>query len=425
MNVTILSLGSRGDVQPYIALALALQHNGFSPRLAAPVNFESFIRGYGVAYAPIQVDAEEALRSREGRAWLASGNTRAFIRQLNVLMERNKPAVRDGCWEACQDADAIIATALTLGEGLTLSEKLRRPFLGSLTCPILPPSHAFPHLLVTTTNLRLGSLNHLTHVVFERALLVMREDLNRWRARLDLPPLTTPLSAWLQRNQVLTLHHYGEPLFPAPQDWKPNNVLTGPLFLPETESVSDPVLDEFLANGESPVFLGFGSMPVLDPAGIVQTAARVTGKLGVRAVIVAGCSELMAPAPSKDLLVVGSADHYHLFPRCQALVHHGGAGTTFMGLSCGKPALVFSVFADQPFWGERVKRAGAGTHYRFHEFSEDHLLAGLQYVLQPAIQRRAEHLGNQLQREAGAANSVAAIRRYLKGGSAAERIVAT
>src|SRR5215472_10662109 len=143
MKVTILALGTRGDVQPYIALALALQRNGFTPKIAAPVNFESFIREYGVAYAPVRIDTEEALKLREGRTWLASGNTRAFIRHLNVLLERDRPALQEGCWEACQDADAIIATMMTLGEGISLSEKLRRPLLASILFPVLPRSRSF------------------------------------------------------------------------------------------------------------------------------------------------------------------------------------------------------------------------------------------------------------------------------------------
>jgi sterol 3beta-glucosyltransferase len=146
MKITILTLGTRGDVQPYIALALALQHEGYIPTIAAPLNFESLIRGCGVAYAPIRMDTEEGLRSREGRAWLASGNTRAFLRHLNALMERDRPALQKGCWEACGDADAIIATAMTLGEGITLSEKRHCPLLASLIYPILPaagPTHSF------------------------------------------------------------------------------------------------------------------------------------------------------------------------------------------------------------------------------------------------------------------------------------------
>jgi sterol 3beta-glucosyltransferase len=421
MKVTILTLGTRGDVQPYVALALALKRIGYTPRIAAPLNFEKFIRKNDVGYAPIQMDTEEGLKSREGREWLASGNTRAFIRRLNILMERDRPALHAGCWEACQDADAIVATMMTLGEGITLSEKLRRPLLASILFPVLPRSRCFPQFLVAAKDLPTGWLNYLTHILFERVTFSsMREDLNRWRAQLSLAPLNEPPSTWLRRHETLTLHHYGEPLFQTPRDWKPNNVLTGPMFLPGAEPFP-PALDAFLAAGESPVCLGFGSMPVLDPTRVLQTAARVTEKLGVRAVVVAGWSQVSSSVQSKNLIVVESADYFQLFPRCQALVHHGGTGTSFIGVSCKRPALVFSVFADQPFWGERLKKAGVGAHYRFREFSEDALLSGLRQVLQPAIKERAQHLGDQVDREAGTIGSAARIAAYLQTSSAPTR----
>jgi sterol 3beta-glucosyltransferase len=367
------------------------------------------------------MDTEEGLKSREGRAWLASGNTRAFIRHLNVLMERDRPALQEGCWEACQDADAIIATGMTLAEGITISEKLRRPLVASLLYPLIPRSRSFPQFLVAAKDLPAGWLNYLTHVLFERmAFSGVRDDLNRWRGRMNLPPMNIGPSAWLERNQTLILHHYGGPLFPTPGDWKPQNVLTGPLFLPGMAPLADPAVTEFLTKGESPVFMGFGSMPVLDPEGVLNTTARVIGKLGVRAIVGAGWSQLQASNVSKDLLVVGFADYSQLFPQCQALVHHGGAGTTFIGLCCQKPALVFSVFADQPFWGERLKRAGAGAHYRFRAFREDTLLAGLQQVLRPETKQRARDLGREFDLESGTTASVMQIIRYLRGGLSQE-----
>jgi len=303
---------------------------------------------------------------------------------------------------------------MTLGEGISLSEKLRRPLLASILFPVLPRSRSFPQFLVSAKDLPAGCLNYLSHVLSERvAFSGMRDDLNRWRARMGLPTMNMPPSAWLDRNQALTIHHYGEPLFQSPRDWKPHHVLTGPMFFPDSKPLSDPVLAEFLAEGENPVFLGFGSMPVLDPASILQTAARVTRKLGIRAVVVAGWSQVTAAAPSKDLAVVEYADYFQLFPKCQAVVHHGGTGTTFIGLSCRKPTLVFSVFADQPFWGERLRKAGVGAHFRFREFGEDTLLTGLKHVLQPGMKQRAHDLGGQIDRESGTVNAVARIRDYL------------
>jgi len=415
-RITILCLGTRGDVQPYVALAIALKQSGFTPKIAAPLNFEAFIEQHGVDYSPIHMNTEEGLKSPEGRAWLASGNSRAFLRHLSALMKDNRPHLQKGCWEACQGADAIIGTAMTLSEAASLSEKLSLPMVASILYPLLPRSSSFANPLVAAKNLPAGWMNSLTHALVERiAFSDVREDLNRWRAEMGLAPTSTTPSKWLQLNKTLTLHHYGEPLFQKPRDWAAQNVLTGPLFLngADTPAPSDPKLTEFLAAGEAPVFLGFGSMPV-DPEAVLTMTARVSERLGIRAVVGAGWSQLRGSDVPKHMLLLRSVDYRWLFPMCRALVHHGGAGTTYLGLLSGRPAVVYSIFAEQPFWGERLKKAGGGTHFRFSEFSETTLLSGLQHVLQPAVRDRAEQLGKQLQPEAGAASSVAEISRYLQ-----------
>jgi sterol 3beta-glucosyltransferase len=418
-KITFLCLGTRGDVQPYIALAIALKQSGFTPKIAAPLNFEAFIEQHGIDYSPIHMNTEEGLKSPEGRAWLASGNSRAFLRHLSALMKHDRPHLQKGCWEACQGANAIIGTAMTLSEAACLSEKLSLPMVASLIFPLLPRSSSFANFLVSPKNLPAGWMNSLTHGLVEKiAFSDVREDLNNWRAEMGLAPTRKTPSEWLQLNKTLTLHHYGGPLFQKPSDWAAHNVLTGPLFLNEanTPAYSDPKLTEFLAAGEPPVFLGFGSMPVLDPEAVLAMTARVTERLGIRAVVGAGWSQLRDSDLPKHILLLKSVDHSRLFPQCSALVHHGGAGTTFAGLMSGKPAVVYSVFADQPFWGERLKKAGGGTHFRFSEFREATLMSGLQHVLQPAVRDRAEQLGKQLEPEAGTASSVAEICRYLQVG---------
>jgi sterol 3beta-glucosyltransferase len=418
-KITILCLGTRGDVQPYIALAIALKRSGFTPKIAAPVNFESFIEQHGIEYSAIHINTEEGLKSAEGRAWLASGNSRAFLRHLSALMKDNRAHLQTGCWEACQGADAIIGTAMTISEAAALSERLGLPMVASLLYPVLPRSSAFANPLAAAKNLPAGWMNALSHMLFERvAFADVREDLNHWRAKMGLAATRTTPSEWLRRNNTLTLHHYGEPLFQKPNDWAAQNVLTGPLFLDgaETPAPCDAKLTEFLAAGEPPVFLGFGSMPVLDPEAVLAMTARVTERLGIRAVVGAGWSQLHDSDVPKHMLLLRSVDYRLLFPRCRALVHHGGAGTIYLGLLSGKPAVVYSVFAEQPFWGERLKKAGGGAHFRFSEFSEATLLRGLQHVLQPTVRDRAEQLGKQLKPEAGTESAVAEISRYLDAG---------
>jgi len=408
-RIAILTLGTRGDVQPYVALALGLKQRGFQPRIVAPINFESFVRGYGLEYWPLEMNTEEGLKSAEGRSWLASGNTRAFLRHLRKLMQRDRAAFQRGIWQACQETDAVVGTAMTLAEGISASEKLQLPFIASLIYPVLPASRHYPHFLVKSRSSRFQSVDYLTHVILDKGWWrETRRPLNHWRHSIGLAPLKRSPTQQIRKTSTLTLHHYSETLFPRPADWAPNHILTGPLFLPDAQEPLPAPLLEFLRAGPSPVFLGFGSMPIVDPAAALAMTARATARLGIRAVIGFGWSDF--PASSNGhLFLTRGVDHNRLFPSCRALVHHGGAGTTFAGIRAGKPAVVFSVFADQPFWGERLTRAGAGIHFPFRFFSEETLLAGLQQVLRVESQVRASDLSKRMAAESGLETSVAQI----------------
>jgi sterol 3beta-glucosyltransferase len=419
-KIAVLCLGTRGDIQPYIALAQALRRRDVAVRLAAPRNFERFIQDHGVEYAPVEMDTSEGLRSKEGQIWLSSGNTLAFLRHLNKLIKRDQAAIHKGFFDAVQDADAILATVMTLGEGLTLAEKRNIPVIASLTFPLFPESTQFPNLFVSSKDLALGSFNLLAHRIFDViGWRSIRDSLNAWRLSMGLTAWKKPPSYWIRQKEVLTLHHYSPTLFRRPGDWPAHHALTGPLFLEgnqEDEPAVDPLsaeLTEFLAQPRKPVFLGFGSMPILDAGRVLEMTSRVIQKLGIRVVIGAGWSEFQNADLPSDIYLMAAGDHNRVFPECQALVHHGGAGTTFTGLRWGKPAVVFSVFADQPFWGEQLQRAGVGVHFRYKHFSEDLLTKGLQTVLDPAMQDRAGHLGEQLRREAGADRSADLIVSHL------------
>ncbi len=168
------------------------------------------------------------------------------------------------------------------------------------------------------------------------------------------------------------LQAFSPSLVPRPRDWGDNHVVTGFWRLPSTvRSAIDEGLPEDLATwvdaGEPPVFLGFGSMPVLDPEGLLATATEVTRSLGVRAVLNlprAGDGRVAVNLP-EHVTVVGAVNHERLLPRCAAAVHHGGAGTLAASLRPGLPTMVCSVWGDQPFWGARLEQLGAGVHVPF------------------------------------------------------------
>jgi sterol 3beta-glucosyltransferase len=423
-KITILCLGTRGDVQPYVALALGLQRRGWTPKIAAPVNLAAFVEQFGVECHPFDVDTEKGLKSPEGRAWLSAGKTRAFLRRIQELIRKDRPALEKGFWEASQGADALIGTVMTLGAGMSLAEKLEIPFIGGLTFPMLPPTGEWANLFVRSKAFPFPFLNRASHWLFDQqAWSVARADHNAWRLRMGLQPLRRSFYRWIEREKILMLHHYSPTLVPRPGEWGDHHIVTGPLYLSDAlpPLIPRPPLDarlqQFLRDGTKPVFLGFGSMPILDAGRVLRMTAKVTEQLGIRAVIGAGWSEFNDSNLPPRLHLIESTDHDQLFPLCQALVHHGGAGTTAAGLHWGKPALVFSVFADQPFWGERLAEAGAGAHFRFKFFSEATLASGLRHVLEPAVQRRAQELGERFRAEAGLERSLEAIGARLEGGS--------
>jgi UDP:flavonoid glycosyltransferase YjiC (YdhE family) len=230
----------------------------------------------------------------------------------------------------------------------------------------------------------------------------------RLREHLDLPPDRRTAPARLAAAGATEIQAYSDVVVPGLADLGPHRPRVGYLTPGRLdrelfgEARADPELDAWLQEGEPPVYFGFGSMPVLDPAATLAMVERVTGRLGVRALVSAGTSRLGLGADGgPGVRVVGLVDHDQVLPRCRAAVHHGGAGTTAAALLAGRPALVCSVFADQPFWGSRVARLGAGAHVRLASLSERTLEGGLVRVLAPDVGRRAGVLGNRLRTEVG------------------------
>ena len=168
----------------------------------------------------------------------------------------------------------------------------------------------------------------------------------------------------------------------------------------------------WLEQGPAPVFLGFGSMPVLDVEAMLATARTALSAVGARGIVGAGWSRFVG-TEDPTLRVVGAVDHAALFARCRAAVHHGGSGTTYASLRAGLPTLVCSVFADQPFWGARCRRLGVGETMPFPRLDATRLTAGLRKILDPQVHKRARALADRLSRERALETVVELLERYL------------
>jgi sterol 3beta-glucosyltransferase len=242
-----------------------------------------------------------------------------------------------------------------------------------------------------------------------------RAGVEELRRELGLRPLDRSVIEDDFASRVGTLGLWSESVLPAPHDWPDNFRITGYCFLPphmraRLNETTPQRLEEWLSAGSPPIFFGFGSMPVLDPKRMFEDVQRVARRLGARALIGAGWTSYKHDG-DEDVFVAGAFDHDAVLPRCRAAVHHGGAGTTAAALRAGIPAVVCSVFGDQPFWGWHLTRLGVGTTLPFQRVNATRLEEALRRVLRSDTNARAAALGARLRAEDGLVRTADVIER--------------
>ncbi|MGH1592357.1 glycosyltransferase (plasmid) [Methylobacterium phyllosphaerae] len=421
MRIVILSYGSRGDVQPQLGLALGLRDLGHDVVIGAPENLRSFVEKAGIAYAKLPGDSLAILQSDQGKLWLSSGDVRAFFKEVAAISHKVMPEICRSALSITAGSDAIIGGTFCEDIAVTLAEHYGKP-----VCLLHASPHeqtrSFPDPLVTRANLPFGFLNLLTYKLAARlGWNILEPTLNPFRASLSLPPWSSSVLSRSSSTGILTIQMWSQTIVPHAADLPRHVHTSGFVHLPKEarrslgESTPPAHLTDWLARGQPPVYLGFGSMPVNDPAGLTRTIMKVADQLGVRMVVSAGWAGLGAAQEqvSDRLCFIQNIDHSWLLPQCAAAVHHGGAGTTAATLTAGIPALVCSVFADQPFWGERLRRLGIGAHVPFSALNKVTLASGIRTVLAEGVRMRAAEFGAKLRVEDGNAVALRALSGWL------------
>lgn len=416
MRVVILAVGSRGDVQPCLALGLGLRGAGHCVTLATHREFEGFVTANGLGFQALEGNPRALLQSEEGLAWLeAGGNPVRGLRQLVAVARPVLRGLMADTVAACRDAEAIVFGPLA-ATGYHVGEAMRVPTVLALLVPSWRTS-AFPE--PGAPPWRLGPIyNRATHVIGEQSIWQpFRQAINSWRERdLGLPrlPLLGPAGSRRWRTMPV-LAGYSPSLAPAPRDWSPNVAVTGYWFLPADQEWTAPAaLAAFLDAGPPPVYVGFGSMPDRRPEELAGIAIKALRQAGARGILGAGWADL-SPAGGDDVLAVDNVPHEWLFPRTAAVVHHGGAGTTHTGLRASRPSVVVPFFTDQPFWGRRVAAMGVGpAPVPRKRLSVGLLAAAIRRATSDARMRdRARRMGETIAREDGAARAVEHFHRTL------------
>jgi sterol 3beta-glucosyltransferase len=422
MRIAIIAMGSRGDVQPYIALGKGLKAAGNVVRLVTHENFEVLVSSYGLEFFAVKGNVQEFMETPEMRALLEKGNFLAINAHASKASQRAAVDWAEGSLAACQGMDLLIVGVGGLFLSLALAEKFKLPLLQAYIFPFTPTT-AFPAVLFPQSISQLGGyVNWLSHHLFRQIMWQgsrKGDGLGRKQV-LGLPtaPFWGPYnSKHFQRYPIL--YGLSPSVIPKPSDWG-NSHITGYWFLDEAADWTPPAaLLNFLQSGSPPVYIGFGSMRSRNPeetADIVLQAIALTGQ---RAILQSGWGGLSKSDLPDRVFMVDSISHSWLFPRMAAVVHHGGAGTTAAGLRAGAPSIVIPFFGDQPFWGQRIAELGVGPKpIPRKQLTSQGLAEEIHRVMtDKSMRQRAADLGVKIQAEDGVANAVAIIQELEKCGA--------
>jgi sterol 3beta-glucosyltransferase len=414
VRIAIIAMGSRGDVQPYLALGKGLKSAGHSVRLITHENFEKLVTSHGLEFCPAKGNVQEVMESPEIRELLERGNFLAINKYTSKLVKDiSIDWAHDGLI-ACEGMDLLIAGVGGLYLAISLAEKLRIPFLQAYVFPFTPTKD-FPAILLPQGISKLGgTFNRLSHHLFRQIMwqASRKADRSARQQVLNLPPapfLGSYNSPILR--QYRTLYGFSPSVIPQPTDWH-NTEVTGYWFLDEATDWTPPAtLSKFLASGAPPVYIGFGSMGSRNPAETADLVLAALDRAGQRGILVSGWGGLSQANLPDTVHMMESVSHSWLFPRVAAVVHHGGAGTTAAGLRAGVPSIVVPFFGDQLFWGQRVEKLGVGTApIPRKKLTVENLARAIDRAVTDQVMRQqAANLGAKIQSEDGIASAVRVI----------------
>ncbi len=356
-RIAISTIGTRGDVQPYLALALELKARGYSVVIGAPADFETEVGDLGLEFHSLGSNIRSFLQQSKfehvGENVLV--NFPALLQQGQRIVEQ---AARHS-WDMAQGADAIIMNINT-SFAIDIGEALDVPTIMTALQP-LNSTGEFPICTYDVPDMG-RALNWLSHAA--TAMQQAYYDFPRNRLRRELMGLEPRKSGGFFKDNtgknLVTLYAYSPLVSPRPRDWPKSAIVTGYWRLrDQTGWEPSEEFEEFLNAGPPPIYVGFGSMPfgAKRNTELLKEAVRLWGG---RVVVASGWGGIEATDYPDNVYVISRAPHDKLFDYMGGVVHHGGAGTTAAGLFAGKPTMVVPQAIDQPYWGRRVHALGCG-----------------------------------------------------------------
>lgn len=390
MKILMSSIGSRGDVQPLLALAIQVQSLGHEARLCVAPNFKGWVESFGIECLPIGPDLRQLTGGNAPKQ--PTSPSVGQLRQLAVHSVRSQFPV---LIEAARGCESLVAAGALQVAARSVSEALGIPYVFAAYCPAVLPSPVHPPPKMGARHAR--SLPEQTNASLwaeeEQSWNSLFGDaLNEERAKLSLAPLESVQrhiftdEPWLAADSTLG---------PAGSTTDMKVFQTGAWLLDDPSTLPDEV-EEFLAKGEPPVYFGFGSMSAPeDTSRVLIEAARA---LGLRSIISGGWANLRPVDSGTDCLLVGEIAHEKLFPRVAAVVHHGGAGTTTAAARGGRVQVIVPKVYDQFYWSHRVEQLGVGVAVAGPEdLTVSAITAALRECTLPSVTDRAQSIAGRIE----------------------------
>lgn len=414
MNFGIIAVGTRGDIQPFVSLSVALLKRGHHVTFIAPSNFKNFIESFNIKYISLSVDFEEIIFDP---IFIKLLNNRNQLKYLKYFRQKVTKSIREKVGveilEATRNVDCLISHTLNLSTVYSIGEKFNKKVaVVSINMPSTPTKE-FPFLIFK--NFKNPWLNKFSYNILRLFWLAIKKETNEYRSYLGL----SKLNFWktLHGSNILTIYPMS-PLISRPSDWPSNTHVTGFFNMPGnntlTEYVSDipEGLEEWLKIGDSPIYIGFGSMPIPDPALFSAILTELLMITDLRFVFVLGWSSMPDLLQHPNLFVVKNINYQWLLPKCKTAIFHGGIGTVAAVMWAKIPSIVLSIFSDQPSNGIMMQNIHIAVHIPFNKISTKKILSAIEKTQTPLMIDSAKKFGDIVMKEDGLVDAVRLIEAY-------------
>ncbi|QRY49821.1 glycosyltransferase [Mycolicibacterium septicum] len=417
MKFVLASYGTRGDIEPLVAVGRELLDRGHDVQMAVPPDLVSFAEAAGPTAIPYGPDLQAVLDSHRD-FWTHFFRNFWKVREL-IRLRREVVEPFHQCWKD------IIATLTSLADGADLlftgvnfedaagnvAEYYDIPLATLHLFPLRANGQFVPYL---PAPLGRSAMKASEWVAWRNAKNV--EGIQR--GELALPKATSPSPWRLTERGCLEIQAYDEVCFPGLAaewaQWSDQRPFVGALTM-DLPGDSDDEVAAWIAAGTPPIFFGFGSLPMESGTKTLAMISSVCAELGERALVCSAGTDLSDVPQSGHVKVVGAMNYSAAFPACRAVVHHGGLGTTAAGLRAGVPTLILSTDLDQTLWGRRVKQLKVGTARRFSGTTEKSLAADLRTILDPQCADRAREVAARMTKPAESVMAAADLVEKLAG----------